>query len=276
MPYPLLLAAGLAATAAGTGLQMAGSAQSADAMARARDAFQLQQKKLQSDANMVLQKSQTQASRGTTDATLAAGAAQRGQLTSALQQASVPAMAPLPSNSETGYQVNDPGASAAQAAGNATRTANTEAVNKLGAYDDWSSQQRLDAGEAARNLAPIQSKSMGNERLLPTELEAGSHAGDSLTQWGQIVGALGSVASMGAASGFGAAAPAATAAQAAANMGGWQGGLFSSLASGAVPATATVAAPGAWGSALSGLSSLAKPATSAVNLTGRSWQNNWS
>lgn len=189
-----IMIAGLAASAAGTGMSMAGQQESADAMERARANFRLKQQQLQEDANKVFAKSKSMATIASTDETLAKGAAQRGQIVKALQQASTPMATALPSNPATGYQVSDPGAAAAQAAGNATRTANTAAANTLGAYDDWSNQNQLNAADAARNMAPISSKSQGNARVFPTQLEAASHKGDNLSQWGQIVGALGSVA----------------------------------------------------------------------------------
>lgn len=189
-----LMLASLAASAAGTGMSIAGQQESADAMDRARANFQANQKKLQKDANQVFVKSSSQATRSAADEALAKGAQERGQIVAALKQASTPMATALPSNSATGYKVSDPGAAAAQAAGDATRAATTTAANNLGAYDDWANQNQLNQAEAARNFAPISSKSQGNARIFPTQLEVASHKGDNLSQWGQIVGALGSVA----------------------------------------------------------------------------------
>jgi hypothetical protein len=154
----------------------------------------------------------------------------------------------------------------AQTAGDASRTAQTTAASRLGAYDDLSAQQQLNQAEASRQMAPIGSKAQGNARILPGQMEKASHEGDTLSQWGQIVSALGSVASMGAASGFGVAGAGASAAQTAATTGGWTGSLFSSLAGGATPAVTTVApaAAGSWASALSGLTQTATTGLSGL------------
>jgi len=253
--YPLLL--GLAASAVGTGLQVAGSEESRAAMESTRANFLAQQEKLQKQASQVFQNSAKQASADAAKATLDKGADQRSQLVQALKQASA-TDAGLPQDTVTSYEVTDDptrrAANVAQTAGAASRTAQSTAAAKLGAYDDFTAQQQLDNAEASRQLAPIASKSQGNARILPGQMEAASHAGDSLSQWGQIVGALGSVASLGAASGFGAASTGATAAQTAATTGGWSGNLFTSLAGGMTPSVTTAApAAGSWANAVSGL-----------------------
>lgn len=215
-----LLAIGLAATAVGTGLSIAGNAQDQNAIGDARATEALQQEKLQKQASGVFQTSVGNNSVPAAANTLASGANARATIASALANASAGGNTNLPVNSQPGYQVTDAtgqpmtntaGARATAGAGAWGNVVNT-AADKLGSYGDLTTTQGVNNSQANNQLGVIGNKAKGDANLLPLEIEVASHKGDALTGWGSIVSALGSVASLGAASGLGAAGAAGSAA----------------------------------------------------------------
>lgn len=210
MPYPLMLAAA-AATAAGTGMQMAGAAQARGAMNDARAAELSRQKRYQDEASAEFSKSLKKSDRATADEQMQAGADRRSAAYQAL--AASPVGQPLPTRPGSDGAVTDTGTAgaAARTKANATATANAwsrlvgGAQARLGGGEDWQLEQGIKNAEANRNLAITSSNARGSANILPWEMEEASHAGDGLKGWGQLVSALGSVAGIGAATAPGSA-----------------------------------------------------------------------
>lgn len=202
--------------AGGTTMQILGNREDQSAISAARAKELAQQKALQAQANTVFQNSADNNSATTSNATLATGAATRGSLGSALQSLTNQGATPLPATSPTSYTVTgtngNPMSDAttrAGAAGNAWGGVVNSARNKLGSYGDLETAQSINNANASNQLGVVSNKARGDANLLPLEVEVASHKGDALSGWGQIVSALGSVASMGAAAGIGAGSGAA-------------------------------------------------------------------
>lgn len=219
MGYPLLLAA-VAATAAGTGMQMAGAAQSRSAMNQAQAAEMARQKRYQQQADASFQQSLKGADRGTADAQMTAGAERRTAAYDKL--AAVPVGQPLPTRPPTALPTaTGTAAAAARTRANATATANAwsklvgGAQARLGGADDWQLEQGIKNTGTNRDLAIIGSNARGSANILPLEMEQASHAGDGLAGWGQVLSALGSVAGLAGATAPAAGASAASKAAAA-------------------------------------------------------------
>lgn len=217
---PLLLA-GLAATAVGTGMTIAGNAQDQSAINDARSQEAMRQQQLQKQATSVFQNSLAQNSAPTTALNINQGASARTALASALKTATQPVVTALPATNANTYAVTGAGgqpvdnsAARANIAGNAWSNVVNSAQNKLGGYGDAFTKQGIANAQAGNRLGVISNKAQGWANILPTEIAAASHSGDPLTGWGQIVSALGSVASLGGASGLGAGFGAARAATA--------------------------------------------------------------
>jgi len=243
-----LLAVGLAAVAGGTAMQIAGNKESQSAISGARAKEMAQQRQLQAQAGTVFDTSQTANSEPTANSTLFSGVNARAAIANALKTATAgTTSSALPVN-QPDYQVTDgrPMATAgarANTAGNAWSNVVGGAANRLGSYNDLATKQGIANQQTDAQLGVISNKARGDANLLPLEIEVASHKGDSLRGWGQIVSALGSVASMGAAAGLGSGAAAGTV----------SGAQLDALASGYGPVTAGSAAAlapstaGAWG-----------------------------
>ena len=213
--YPLLLAAGAAAAAAGTGMNIAGNEQAANAMQQVRNNELLQQQGYQKAASNVFQNSVTQALPTNTNAVMAKGEQNRQSLAAALAAGSLPVAQPLPATTSTPAAGQPAGQTGpmpqAQQEQNARTSAWTNLVggarDKLGSYSDLSTQHGIQNAQATGNLAVINNKAQGEANLLPIELQVASQKGNSLSGWGQMVSALGSMAMMGGAGGLGMMGP---------------------------------------------------------------------
>jgi hypothetical protein len=241
-----LLAVGLGAVAAGTAMQMAGNAKSARAIAAERAKFGRQEQDLENRAGSVFQQSADQNGRPAAQAMMDQGAAARQAIAGALKMSAANSGGTgLPAN-QPQYQVTgDPMQAAAvraNTAGNSWSNVVGGATSRLGGYGDLATRQSIGNQQADANLNIIGDKARGNARLLPIELEVAGHAGDKLSGWGQIVSALGSVASLGAASGLGAGAAAPAAA----------GGSWNAATDAWTAAQGAALQPSAWSQALAG------------------------
>jgi hypothetical protein len=198
MAYPVALAAGLALSAAGTGMQMAGAKKARDKMDDTRRAELLRQKGYQRDADVAYQANREKSDRGTAEAEMAAGAQRREQEYQAVGQNTLGVAAPL----ATPAAGNQTAGAASRTAANVQATGNawTKLVNsaraKLGGGDDWQLNQAIRNQRAGEGIGIASSQARQSASLLPGEMEAASHAGDKLAGWGQLVSALGSVSGM--------------------------------------------------------------------------------
>ena len=200
----------VAVSLAGTGMEMAGQEQSADAMEAASNKFQGQQSALEKRAGTVFQNSAQKESLPATQQTLSAGTGQRLQLTDALKQAAGGTGMALPANAPSDDTQSGPMSRAqsnAATAGNMVQGEANQATAAEGSLGDWSTQQQINAMDANNQLMPIQTESRQNISLFPTELTAASHSGDQLSGWGSLLQAVGAIGGLSAAvSGAGAAA----------------------------------------------------------------------
>lgn len=208
MAYPLLLA-GLALTAAGTGMNMAANAGTQSAVANAVAAEQARQKGFQQAANTVAQKSIAASTEPIAQDQIAQGAQARMNAYTQLA-AKVPAASTvaLPGQTKPGGAVDTDPTGRAQAEAAATANAWSNAVGgaqaRLGGYEDWGLKQNIKNRQASEQIGVQANLSKGSASVLPFEVAAAQHSNDELSGWGQLVSALGSVAMMGAASGMGA------------------------------------------------------------------------
>lgn len=215
--YPILLAAGAALSAAGTGMSIAGNEAAASKMREVRTAATAQQKRFQEQANKVFAGSLKTATATSARDTMKKGEGQRSAFYKLLERASTPEAAPLPATSSTSTNgvVDDTGARAQSSQTgrtNAWSNLQSDAQNRMGAYDDLNAQNAIANARATQDLSITSNKARGAANILPIELDVASHAGDSLSGWGQLVSALGSVAMLGSAAGIGAGAAAPSAA----------------------------------------------------------------
>jgi len=220
MLYPLLLA-GLAASAAGTGMQMAGARKSRKAMEATRAAELARQKKYQEQAGKTFEASLSKSTRANADAAMAEGANRR---TSAYDRIAA-GNQPTALNQVTTNRTVLPGPTTANRSAEAWSQLVGGNQAKLGGTADWQLGQGIKDTRASQDLAVISDNARGSARILPSELEAASHKGDSLSGWGQLLQAAGAVAGM--------AAPAGSAG------GGLSAGQEAAFSMGAGPVSAT-------------------------------------
>lgn len=215
MPYPIALAAGLALSAAGAGMQMAGNARSKSAMNDAQNAELLRQKKFQQEADASFQQNVERSRRTTAEAEQEAGADRRLAEAAALELTGAGMAAPITAPASGSANPNS-AAAAAQRSATATRAAGSawsrlvgNAKARLGGGDDWQLAQAIGNNRTNLDLGITANQARGSAALLPYEMEEAQHRGDALRGWGQLVGALGAVTgAYGATAGAGAAAAA--------------------------------------------------------------------
>ncbi len=213
----------LGASAAGTGLSIAGNEASQSAMNAARANEVNQQAALQKQSNAIFANSLAQSTPKTAQQQMQQGQAARTNAWQGLQDATTPVASALPTatgstagsspggGTSTGSSATPIGGATRRAAsaGNSWNTLLANAAAREGSYGDWQNQQAIKNANAAQQLGVVNNFSQGDAALLPTELQVASQAGDSLSGWGNIVSSLGSLAGYANKSGiFGSATPA--------------------------------------------------------------------
>lgn len=221
----------LAASVAGTGMQMAGAAKARRAMESTRAEFAAKQKKLEERANAEFQANLDKNTRGNVDRQLQAGEENRQNIWEDLNKTSQPIASALQA---TGSNTTNKSASRANAAAQTWNQLNAKSKSAGGAFGDWKTNQGIENADTAQKLGVTNNFSEGEARLLPLELDVASHSGDQLSAWGGIVGTLGSIAGgVGGLMSAGANAPL-TAAQSAAMNAGY-GPVSAATAAGIAP-----------------------------------------
>jgi hypothetical protein len=196
--YPVALVAGLALSAAGTGLSMAGDAKSKSAMNDAQNAELLRQKGYQQEADAAFQGNLKKSGRDTADTETEQGATRRMAEFNRVN-AAAGTSAPLASERAGGSSAAGAAARTAattQASNSAWSKLTGDARAKLGGADDWELNQGIRNNRAGQDLGIASSKARGSAAVLPVEMVAAQHKGDALRGWGQLASALGSVAGM--------------------------------------------------------------------------------
>ena len=201
-----LAIAGLALGAVGTGMEIAGNAQSQAAMNRARSNETAQQQALQQKANAVVQKSIAGSTPQTAQQQMQAGQNARTGIWANLQNATTPVASALPATTDTATTA---AGKRATTAADSWNSLNANAQAKEGSYGDWQNQQNIQNADAAQQLGVINNFSQGDANLLPLEMNVASQAGGKLSGWGNIVSSIGNLAGIASATGaFGAASKA--------------------------------------------------------------------
>lgn len=194
MPYPIVLALAAAASAAGTGLQMAGAEQSRRSMQKAQDAETARQKQYQQRAEATFQQSLKKSTPEAAANTMTQAATNRTGAYDRLAVNSVN-LAPAGAQPVTGSMgAAQRTATATNAAGNAWSRLVGGAQARLGAQDDWGLDQAIKNSRTREDLAITGSQSRASANLLGNEMNIAAHKGDGLNAWGQLAGALGSLA----------------------------------------------------------------------------------
>ena len=201
---PLLSVAAIALPLIGTGLEMAGNAQSQSAMNQARANEVAQQAALQKKNDALLQTSMSASTPATAANQMQTGQNSRNSIWSSLQGATVPEASALPATGST------PTTAAQKRAGGAAATwnqLNANAAAKEGSYGDWQNQLAINNSDTAAKMGTNANFAQQDAALLPTELQVASQAGDQLSGWGTILGALGGLAGAAGKSGMFASNP---------------------------------------------------------------------
>ena len=201
---PLALA-GLALGVVGTGMSIAGNAQSQSAMNAARANETAQQAKIQKASNALVQKSIAGSTPQDAAAEMAQGQNARNSAWSSLNSATAPVASALPPTSPD----SPTGRAAARTstAADAWNRLTANAAAKEGSYGDWQNQQGIKNADTSQQLAVQNNFSQGDANLLPLEMQVASQKGGALSGWGSIVSSLGALAGVAGATGAFSSAP---------------------------------------------------------------------
>jgi len=218
--YAPLLIAGLLGTAAGTGMQIAGNAQSQSALNSERAAENRQQTGFQNKAQAEVNSSLAQSTAANEQKQTATGTADRISIYNALQDATAPATKTPGKTSSGNTIVGGPTAGASRrASGAGTAWSNLAAKSQAteGGYSDWENQQNVKNATTMGNLSVIGTQASNAASIYPLEQQVAMQKGQPLSGWGQLLSTLGSLSMMGA-SVVGAPAAGASAADTGAGM----------------------------------------------------------
>lgn len=178
--WALLAALALAAT--GAGLQAAGASASRRAMnARTQEELN-RQAQIQRQAEAEYAQSLAQSGVDTAQQQVQQGTQEREGLYQQLQQV------PL----ETGAQQVEVSPAVRLRDAAQMQLANKSRA-KLGGYETWVLDQAIKNARAGQNLNILSQQAQRSQNILPLELQAASHEGDTLQGIGSLVGSLGSL-----------------------------------------------------------------------------------
>lgn len=199
MPYPIALVAGLALSAAGAGMQMAGASKSKSAMNDAQAGELLRQKKFQGEADAAFQSNLDKSKRDTAAMEQTDGANRRTNEYAKIEATGAGVSAPIATTASGSANPNSAASAASRnrsvvnASGNAWSKLVGNARARLGGGDDWQLNQAIRNSRTGQDLAVTAGNARSSAAILPYEMQDASHAGDALKGWGQLVGALGAV-----------------------------------------------------------------------------------
>lgn len=195
-----MLAAGMALSAAGAGAQMAGAANSRSAMNAQVAAEAARQKGYQDQAGKVFDESLQQSTPLTARQQMGQGEDRANAEYKKLESLPM-GTSTAPFQSGTSGQVLNAGR---------TQQSN-QAQARLQGYTEWDLQQAIKNMSANRQLGVIGTNAHRSAGVSPYEIQQASHAGDTLSGIGSLlglagttVGALGGLSGMGSAAGVGA------------------------------------------------------------------------
>jgi hypothetical protein len=216
--YAPLLIAGLLASGAGTGMQIAGNQEAKSALNATRSQEQVQQAGFQKSAQSQVANSLAQSTAPVAQKQMETGANNRMSAFQALQAAGAP-LTGQPTQSTTTNKViggtpTEQAAARSSNAGNAWSDLQARAQANEGGYGDWQTAQNVKNATTMGNLSAIGTQASDAASIYPLEQNVALQKGDSLGGWGQLLSALGSLSMMGAA----VSAPPAAAASAGGNQ----------------------------------------------------------
>jgi hypothetical protein len=196
MPYPLIIA-GLAMSAAGAGVQIAGAEESRKAMNSAVDESLARQQQFSQQGRSVFEKSLTGSTPQTAQDQMAEGRDRALNEYQSLQAKSL--------TGETSAVPFESNQSATNVDKGRTGLSNLAQASLQG-YSEWDLQRAIKNLTAEGQLGLISNNARNVASMLPYQVQAASHAGDSLSGIGSLLGTAGGLVGM-----FGALAPAAAA-----------------------------------------------------------------
>jgi len=235
MPLALV---GLAATAVGAGLQIAGNEKSKSAMNKARANEVAQQTALQRKNTALFQSNASKQGSANASQEMQAGADARTNIWNQLQKASSPIASALPA---TGTNSAKKRTDTASNSWNSIVAGNKA---KLASTGDWQNQRAINNADTSQKIGVNNDFSRADANLLPLELQVANSKGDALRGWGSIVSSIGSIA--GGLSGIGGAAGATNGASSLAGIGSASTGIAGTLAGGGTPIASAGGIPSGW------------------------------
>ena len=200
--YAPLLIAGLAATMAGTGMQIAGNMQDKSALAAERARESQQQAGFQSKALGDVNASLAQSTPAVEQAQSQGGAANRLSMYQGLKSAGAPLTAPTDTATGNAIVGGSPSSQATAIAGgasNAWQNLAASAQAREGGQSDWQTQQGVKNAATMGKLGAIGSEASNAASIYPLEQQVAMQKGDPLNGWGSLLSTLGGLSMMGAA-----------------------------------------------------------------------------
>ena len=200
--YAPLLIAGLAATMAGTGMQIAGNMQDKSALASERARETMQQSGFQSKALGDVNASLAQSTPAVAQAQTHGGAANRLTMYQSLKSAGAPLTTPTPGGTGNKIVGGTPSSNAAAVAGgasNAWQNLAASAQAREGGQSDWQTQQGVKNALTMGKLGAIGTQASDAASIYPIEQQVAMQKGDPLNGWGSLLSTLGGLSMMGAA-----------------------------------------------------------------------------
>jgi hypothetical protein len=200
--YAPLLIAGLAATMAGTGMQIAGNMQGKSALNAVRSQEAQQQAGFQSKALGDVNASLAQSTPAVQQAQTQGGAANRLSMYQGLKSAGAPLTAPTETATTNTIVGGSPSARAGAVAGgasNAWQNLAASAQAQEGGQSDWQTQQGVKNALTMGKLGAIGTQASDAASIYPLEQQVALQKGDPLNGWGQLLSTLGSLSMLGAA-----------------------------------------------------------------------------
>ena len=200
--YAPLLIAGLLATAGGTGMQIAGNAQSQSALNAERATEARQQAGFQAKALGNVNASLAQSTAPVEQQQTSAGTANRVSMFNALQNAAVPVTGTPGQTPTKNTIVGGPTVGASRragASGTAWQNLAAKAQATEGGYSDWQNRQDVKNATTMGNLSAIGTQASDAASIYPIEQQVAMQKGQPLSGWGQLLSTLGSLSMMGAA-----------------------------------------------------------------------------
>ena len=180
----------LIAALAGTGLQMAGASKARSEAERATRNEIARQQRLRQEAEAAALMSREQSTPENVAGQIQGGQQQAVENYDKVGQVPLSASATVAPAQRSSSAVND------KRNQEQTKASNQARGNVVG-YNEWELQRQIKNLLAQSQLGTIGNFSRGSQGVLGLELQAAQHAGDSLSGAGQLLGMLGSVASLG-------------------------------------------------------------------------------